>query len=115
MGYVNLIWQGDANSVCLRALQHCESPARIMNVTGTETYSVRDLARRMGALLGQEPIFTGQEAETALLSNASQCRELFGAPSVDLDEALRRTAGWLVAGGPILGKATHFETRSGKY
>lgn len=115
MGYVNLMWQGDANSVCLRALEHGESPARVINVTGNETHSVRDLARRIGARLGLAPVFAGQEAETALLSNASVCRRLFGAPSVDVDEAIRRTVGWLVAGGATLGKPTHFETRSGKF
>ncbi len=115
MGYVNVIWQGDANSVCLRALPHAESPARIINLTGAETHAVRDLARRLGTHLGIEPVFTGQEAETALLSNASACRKVFGEPSVDMDEAIRRTVDWVVAGGATLGKPTHFETRSGQF
>ncbi len=114
-GYVNIIWQGDASSVCLRALNYCKSPPRVINVTGSETHSVRQLAQRIGQQLGLDPTFSGQEAATALLSDASECLKLFGAPSVGVDEAIRRTVDWLVAGGVTLGKATHFEVRSGKF
>lgn len=115
MGYLNFIWQGDANSVCIRALNHCESPARVINLTGAETHSVRELAQRIGLRLGREPVFAGEEAGTALLSNASTCHALFGPPSIDAEEAIRRTVDWLTSGGATLGKATHFETRSGKF
>lgn len=115
MGYVNFIWQGDANSVCIRALNHCQSPARVLNLTGDATHSVRELASQLGERLGIEPIFQGREAATALLSNASACSSIFGSPSMSANEMIQLTAGWLAAGGGTLGKPTHFETRSGRF
>ena len=45
MGYANVIWQGDANSVCLRSLALCSSPPRILNVTGPDLVSVRNAGK----------------------------------------------------------------------
>jgi gamma-glutamyltranspeptidase len=70
MGMVNVIWQGDANSITLRSLGLCSSPPRVLNMTGPETLSVRALAHRFGAILGREPVIEGAEAPNALLSDA---------------------------------------------
>jgi hypothetical protein len=34
MNHVNVIWQGDANSITFRALELADSPAEILNVIG---------------------------------------------------------------------------------
>ncbi len=115
MGAVNVIWQGDANNVILQCLPLCASPARILNVTGPETVSVRWLAEQFGALFGRTPVFVGQEGPDALLSNAAECCRLFGYPRVTLAQMIEWTAGWVQRGGRSLGKPTHFETRDGKY
>lgn len=117
MGYVNFIWQGDANSVCLRALEVASAPeAKILNLTGTETHAIRDLAGRIAAALEvPAPVFTGEEAATALLNNASECSRIFGAPLVSTDTSIAHVAAWLRAGGAVLNKPTHFEVRSGKF
>lgn len=115
MGHVNVIWQGDANSVCLRSFARCQSPPEVLNVTGPEVLSVRDVARRFGEHFKIEPVFDGSEAPTALLNNASRCHELFGRPSVSVDDVIDWTARWIEAGGATLGKPTHFETRDGTF
>lgn len=115
MGCANVIWQGDANSICLRSFAHCSSPPFVLNLTGPETLSVRWIAKRFGEIFGVEPIFQGEERPTALLNNAARTFRLFGYPSVSVDELVEWTANWIGAGGRILGKPTHFETRDGKF
>jgi len=115
MGAVNVIWQGDVNSVALRCLAHCQSPPFILNLTGPETLSIRAVAKRFGEIFGKAPILEGQEAPTALLSNAARCFRLFGYPSVTIDQMIERTAHWIKVGGTNLGKPTHFETRDGRF
>ena len=115
MGAVNVIWQGDANSVCLRAFSHVEAPPLILNLTGPETVSVRYLANEFGRRFGVDPVLDGSESETALLSNASLCCRLFGYPLVTLGEMIEWVAAWVSAGGTTLGKPTHFETRNGRF
>ena len=115
MGNVNVIWQGDANAVVLRAFAHCQSPPLILNVTGPETVSIRYLAGRFGALFNKPPRFEGEEAETALLSNASRCHRLFGYPRVSLEQMIEWVAEWVRIGGTTLRKPTHFEVRDGKF
>jgi nucleoside-diphosphate-sugar epimerase len=114
-GNVNVIWQGDANSVCLRSFAHCSSPPMVLNLTGPETLSVRWIARRFGELLGIDPQFEGTEAPTALLNNASRCQRLFGYPTVSAEQMIEWTAAWIRGGGAMLDKPTHFETRDGKF
>jgi len=115
MGYVNLIWQRDANSVALRSFAHCASPPFVLNLTGAETLSVRKLAATFGERWDIEPIFEGTERETALLSNAKQCADLFGPETASLDEMISWVAHWVQHGGRGLGKPTHFEARDGSF
>jgi nucleoside-diphosphate-sugar epimerase len=117
MSAVNVIWQRDANAIALMLLAHAARPAVAMNVTGLETLSVRTLATALGERLGRAPVFTGIEANDALLSDARAMRTRFG---VDLalmpvDQLLDWTAEWVRAGRPLLGKATKFEVRDGRF
>ena len=115
MGHVNVIWQGDANEIALRALHHCAVPAKILNVTGPETISVRWLAEQFGNLFGQSPLFTGREQETALLSNAAEAFRLFGYPKISLKLMLELLVQWINEGGKTLNKPTHFQERNGQF
>ncbi|MEN8116695.1 MAG: NAD(P)-dependent oxidoreductase [Bacteroidota bacterium] len=115
MGFFNFIWQGEANGMTIRALSVGSSPAKILNVTGEDTISVKYIAAEFAKHFGKEVTFTGEEAKTALLSNASESFQLFGKPKVSVDQMIRWTAHWMMKGGRDLGKPTHFEVRDGKY
>ncbi|WP_209330946.1 NAD-dependent epimerase/dehydratase family protein [Lunatimonas salinarum] len=114
-GYMNVIWQGDANEIALRSLLHCEVPAKILNVTGPEIIAVRWAAEEFGRLFGKQPRIIGQESPNALLNNAARCHRLFGYPSVTLGEMMEMTYEWVIQGGETFNKPTHFQERSGKY
>ena len=115
MGQVNVIWQGDANEMALRSLHHCSAPAKLLNIAGPETASVRWLAYEFGALFGQAPSFAHEEQGTALLSNGAESYRLFGYPGVSLKEMTELISKWLIDGGKILNKPTHFQERQGKF
>jgi len=115
MGYANVIWQGDANEVALRSLNHCNSPAEILNVTGPKTVAIRWLAKEFSKHFSKEPIFENTEQETALLSNASKMTKLFGKSSVSLEQMITWTAHWLKIDGETLSKPTGFQQREGKF
>ncbi len=115
MGFVNVIWQGDANSVCLRSLAHCQAPPLILNLTGSETLSVRYVAGEFGRHFGLEPVFEFEESPTALLSDATKCHGLFGCPEVKPAEVVEWIADWIRSDRPMLNKPTHFATRDGKF
>jgi nucleoside-diphosphate-sugar epimerase len=115
MGYVNVIWQNDALNHIVQALKLAASPPVPINITGPEIVSVREIATRLGELLGREPVLVGEEAPTAWLSNASRAHKLFGAPSVPLDRMLCWIASWLLNEGPTYNKPTGFERRDGKF
>ncbi|MEV4893636.1 NAD-dependent epimerase/dehydratase family protein [Nonomuraea sp. NPDC050547] len=114
-GQVNVVWQGYANEVTLRALLHADAPPYLLNLTGPELVSVRQAARDLGRAIGKEPILVGEEAPTALLSNAGRCHRLFGYPELTPAELIEHTARWVSEGGPLLGKPTKFERRDGRF
>jgi nucleoside-diphosphate-sugar epimerase len=114
-GHVNVVWQGYAVEVALRSLQLASSPSAVLNVAGPETASVRWICSQLGELLGQAPIFDGEEAHTALLSNASRCHGLFGYPSVSLETLIEWQVEWIRNGGVLWSKPTMFERRDGRF
>ena len=115
MGWLNCIWQGDACARAIQCLAHASHPPRILNVTGPEKLRIRDLAGELGRRLGRAPVFTGREAPTAWLADARESMRLFGPPTVSVPAMLDLVAAHVQAGGRLLGKPTHFETRDGKF
>ena len=114
-GHVNVIWQGEANSQALRALNHCTIPSTPLNITGIETVSIREAALAMGRRLKTEVTFVGREASTAWLNDASEAQRLFGPPRVPLSKMIDWVADWVAAGKESLGKPTGYENRAGNF
>jgi nucleoside-diphosphate-sugar epimerase len=115
MGYVNVIWQGDANRIALECLRLASTPPFVVNVTGADILSVRSLAEWFAERFGRRPRFMGTERADALLSNTWRMRETFAGPEVSLDQMREWVAEWIEEGGPLLGKATKFEARDGRF
>ena len=111
----NFIWQGTANEIAIRGLLHAEAPMRTVNVTGPETVSIKKASIQLGKYLGKEPIFSGEEGNTAYLNDASLAMEMFGYPDVPARTLIRWQAEYIMAGGRTLDKPTHFEERKGSY
>jgi nucleoside-diphosphate-sugar epimerase len=115
MGYLNAIWQADANAMALASLAHATAPPLILNLAGPEELSVRGICEELARLLGRGVSFTGTEAPDALLSNGARAWSLFGRPRVDVAPVIAWTADCVARGGPTLDKPTHFESRDGRF
>jgi len=115
MGWLNCIWQGDACARAIQCLEHTASPPKILNITGPEKLSIRSLAEEFGRRLGRAPVLTGTEAPTAWIADAGESMKLFGPPEMSVPHMMDLIAAYVQSGGKILGKPTHFETRSGKF
>ncbi len=115
VGWVNVIWQGDAIAQAIRSLAHAASPARAINVTGPECLRVRDVAVAYGERFNRAAILSGIEGPDALLSDTTLARELLGAPRVNAATLITWVGDWLDAGGRTLGKPTGFEQREGRF
>jgi nucleoside-diphosphate-sugar epimerase len=115
MGHLNTIWQADASAMALESLTYATSPPNVINVTGLELLSVRQLANEFGQRLGKLVQFEGTEAGDALLSNAHKAFELFGRPEVSVEQMIDWIAAWIKQNGPTLAKPTHFEERAGQF
>ena len=115
MGWFNTIWQGDANALSLLSLEQAKSPAWRFNLTGPRQLAVRAVAEEFGRIFGKPALITGEEAEDALLSDASRGFEVLDQPKVPEDELIAWVGDWIRRGGSTLGKPTHFESRDGKF
>jgi nucleoside-diphosphate-sugar epimerase len=114
-GYVNCIWQGDANDAILRALSLAASPPLPLNLTGPQMLRVRTVAAQLAELMAKPVKFSGRESDLALLNNPARACQLLGPPPTPLETVMRWTAQWIKQGGASWNKPTHFEVSDGRY
>ena len=115
IGYANVIWQADAVAHTLCSIPHSSSPPCLLNITGPELVSCRDICEQFGQLLGKPVQFSSAEGATALLNDAGKAFALFGKPRVGLQQLVAWTADWIANDRTTLDKPTHFEVTDGKY
>lgn len=115
IGHVNVIWQGDAINQSLLCLEHCASPPMVLNITGPEILSVREIALEFGRHFPLDVNIVGEENSTALLSNSSLAVKIFGRPAVSVEQMITWTAEWIKSGGSSLNRPTHFQTGNGQF
>ncbi len=115
MGYVNQIWQGDANSFLAQSFPLCSSPARILNLTGSDVLSVRTLASELGKVMEKEPLFEGEEQSTALLGDASEIFKKLGVPKIEPEQMVSWVAQWVMKDEKTHGKPTKYDSRTGTF
>lgn len=115
MGYLNAIWQADANAAAVSAFAQLASPPHVLNIAGPEILSVRKVAEDFARRFGKALTIVGAESPDAFLSNAQPSHCLFGKPRVTAEQLITWIADWISRGGATMGKPTHFEVRDGKY
>jgi len=113
-GWVNVIWQGDANRLALRGLLVTNNPALALNVTGPMV-RVRELAECIGRHAGVAPSFTGEAQADALIGNVDRLAEYLPYTALPLDTLCAWAVAWIRGGGRLLSKPTRFEVRDGKF
>ncbi len=113
-GWVNVIWQGDANRLALRALTIAATPAVALNVTGA-IVSVRDIAECVAQHAGVTPRFTGEPGTDALIGNVDALHQRLPHHPLPLDTLCAWVVAWLRSGGRVLAKPTKFEVRDGRF
>jgi hypothetical protein len=111
---VNVIWQGDANRLALRALGLAAVPAIALNVTGAMV-PIRAIAERVAAALGVAVQYEGTEASEALLANTDQLNTRLPWQAMPLDHLCDWAAQWVKSGARLLGKPTKYDVRDGKF
>ncbi len=113
-GYANVVWQGDANRLALRALSLAATPVVALNVTGP-IVSVREIAERIGHIADVTPMFEGIEGSDALIANTDRLAQALPHSALPLDTLCAWAVAWIRHGGRLLSKPTKFEVRDGRF
>lgn len=113
-GYVNVMWQGDANRLALRALGVATPDGPALNVTGP-IVSVREIATACAEAAETTVSFVGVESPDALVADVSVLSATLPHTPLDLRVLCANAVAWLKSGGRTLSKPTKFEVRDGKF
>ena len=105
--YVNLVSQRDAIDRAIRALEICSNPPSILNVSGS-VVSVRDIAEKLGEMLGRKPLLVGEEPELSQVINDDFSVRRFGNYHDIPGDMMTAAVNWVKNDGEYWGKPTKF-------
>jgi nucleoside-diphosphate-sugar epimerase len=105
--YVNLVSQRDAIDRAIRAFELCSNPPSILNVSGP-VVAVRELAEKLGEMLGRRPKLVGEEPKISQVINDDFCVKRFGSYHDTVEDILRAAVNWVKNNGEYWGKPTKF-------
>jgi nucleoside-diphosphate-sugar epimerase len=105
--YVNLLSQRDANDRAIRALEICSNPPSILNVSGP-VFAVRDVAQKLGEMLGRKPLLVGEEPKISQVINDEFCVKRFGSYRDAVQDIMTAAVNWVKNNGESWGKPTKF-------
>jgi nucleoside-diphosphate-sugar epimerase len=105
--YVNLVSQRDANDRAIRALEICSNPPSILNVSGP-VVAVRDVAGKLGEMLGRKPLLVGEEPKISQVINDDFCVSRFGNYQDIVEDLMTAAVNWVKNNGEYWGKPTKF-------
>jgi nucleoside-diphosphate-sugar epimerase len=105
--YVNLLSQRDANDRAIRGLELCSNPPAVLNVSGP-VFAVRDIAKRLGEMLGKKPLLVGEEPGLSQVINDDFCVKRFGDYHDDVGDIMTAAVNWVKNDGENWGKPTKF-------
>jgi nucleoside-diphosphate-sugar epimerase len=112
--YVNLVSQRDANERAIRALEICSNPPSLLNVSGPAV-SVREIAGKLGEMLGRKPLLVGEEPAVCQVINDDFCVKRFGVYRDTLDDIMTAAVNWVKNNGEYWGKPTKFGEATRQY
>jgi nucleoside-diphosphate-sugar epimerase len=112
--YVNLVSQRDANDRAIRAFEICSNPPSILNVSGP-VVAVRDIAGKLGEMLGKKPLLVGEEPKLCLVINDEFSVRRFGEYHDALEDIMTGAVSWVKNNGEYWGKPTKFGEAKREY
>jgi UDP-glucuronate 4-epimerase len=87
----NPIYEDDYVELGIRAMEVASTPPIVVNWGGSETVSIEEYCRYMGALVGVEPIFDyTPDAHTPLWPDVTRMHEVLGRTRVPWRDGMRR-------------------------
>ena len=90
---LNPIYVSDVASVIKSRI--ASQGSAVLNVSGQEVVTIKELANRIGTYLNKDPVFEIDEPQLDLVSESKLCLEMLSGQTVSLADGLASTIDWI--------------------